>query len=93
MIKIDYKNKKLISQEEIDSKDVEFKVEQTKLQFLANLLETRRVLEESKKKYESLKSNYPLDIEAVINAEIDVESYEDGISRMEKLGKEFGFIE
>jgi len=34
-----------------------------------------------------------LDVKAIIEAEIDVEAYQDGISRLTKLGKELGFIE
>jgi hypothetical protein len=92
-MKIDYKNKKIISPEELNSQDVEYKVESTKLQFQADLLETQRVLEESKAKLKNLKSDYPLNTEAIINAQIDVESYEDGIERMKDLGRELGFIE
>ena len=92
-MKIDYKNKKVISSEELNSQDVEYKVESTKLQFQADLLETQRALEESKAKLKNLKSDYPLNTEAIINAQIDVESYEDGVKRMKNLGKELGFIE
>ena len=92
MAKIDYKNKRLISQSEKESKEVEYMVGHARLQFEADLLETRRALEESKAELADLKSEYPLDVQKIINTEGEVEAYEDGIERMTKLGKELGFI-
>jgi hypothetical protein len=63
-----------------------------KLQFEADLLETRRGLEESKAKLEDLKTEHPLDVKAIIDTQLEVEAYEDGINRLNKLGKELGFI-
>jgi predicted nuclease with TOPRIM domain len=63
-----------------------------KLQFEADLLETRRGLEESKAKLEDLKTEHPLDVKAIIETEIEVEAYQDGINRLNKLGQELGFI-
>jgi len=39
-----------------------------------------------------LKTEYPLDVVEIINTEIEVEEYQDGLDRMNKLGKELGFI-
>ena len=91
-MKIDYKNKRLLSATEKESKEVEYLVGSAKLQFEADLLETRRGLEESKAKLEDLKTEHPLDVKAIIETEIEVEAYQDGINRLNKLGKELGFI-
>jgi hypothetical protein len=91
-MKIDYKNKRLLSPSEKESKEVEYLVGSAKLQFEADLLETRRGLEESKAKLEDLKTEHPLDVKAIIETEIEVEAYQDGINRLNKLGKELGFI-
>lgn len=91
-MKIDYKNKRLLSPSEKESKEVEYLVGSAKLQFEADLLETRRGLEESKAKLEDLKTEHPLDVKSIIETEIEVEAYQDGIDRLNKLGKELGFI-
>jgi hypothetical protein len=64
----------------------------TELQFKSDLLETQRVLEENKIKLSGLKTCYPLDITEIINTQLEVESLEDGIRRMNELGKELGFL-
>jgi hypothetical protein len=33
-----------------------------------------------------------LDVKEIINTELEVEAFEDGIARLTKLGKELGFI-
>jgi SpoU rRNA methylase family enzyme len=33
-----------------------------------------------------------LDVKEIINTEIEVEAYQDGINRLTKLGQELGFI-
>ena len=91
-MKINYKAKTLISPEEKESKEVEYMVGLAKLQFEADLLETRKALEESKAKLADLKTEYPLNVVEIINTEIEVEEYQDGLDRMNKLGKELGFI-
>ena len=91
-MKIDYKNKRLLSPTEQESKEVEYLVGSAKLQFEADLLETRRGLEESKAKLADLKTEHPLDVKEIINTELEVEAFEDGIARLTKLGKELGFI-
>jgi hypothetical protein len=91
-MKIDYKNKRLLSPSEQESKEVDYLVESARLQFEADLLETRRGLEESKAKLSDLKTEHPLDVKSIIEAEIEVEAYQDGINRLNKLGQELGFI-
>ena len=91
-MKINYKAKTLISPEEKESKEVEYMVGLAKLQFEADLLETRKALEESKAELADLKTEYPLDVTKIIKCQVEIEAYEDGIERMQALGKELGFI-
>ena len=91
-MKIDYKKKALISAEEKESKEIEYMVGHAKLQFEADLLETRKALEESKAELVDLKTEYPLDVAKIIECQINIEAYEDGINRMNTLGKELGFV-
>ena len=91
-MKINYKTKTLISPEEKESKEVEYMVGLAKLQFEADLLETRKALEESKAELADLKTEYPLDVTKIIKCQVEIEALEDGINRMNALGKELGFI-
>ena len=90
-MKINYKEKALLSAEDNAQKEVEFMVEDQKLQFQSDLLATKRDLATAKAKVEDLKTDYPLDLGAIIEAQLEVEALEDGLSRMEKLQEEFGF--
>jgi hypothetical protein len=38
-----------------------------------------------------LKTNYPLDIQAIIDTQVEIENYSDAITRMNELAEEFGF--
>ena len=61
-MKLDYKNRKPLSSEAQDQKEVEFAVQNTKLQFEADKLATQRAIAEYKEKLDSLKSDYPINI-------------------------------
>lgn len=92
-MKINYKDKKFISPEEVESKEVEFMVEDARLQFQKDLLETKRALQDSRMDLNDLKTDYPLDVQTIIDKQIEVENYKDAIERMNKLAEEFGFSE
>ena len=92
-MKINYKDKKFISPEEVESKEVEFMVEDAKLQFQKDLLETKRALQDSQMDLNDLKTDYPLDVQTIIDKQIEVENYKDAVERMNKLAEEFGFNE
>ena len=92
-MRINYKKKTLISPEERASAEVEYMVDSAKLQFKADVLETQKQLREAKTKYEELKTEYPLDCEAIINAQVEYEQWEDGLKRLNALGTELGFNE
>ena len=38
-------------------------------------------------------NDYPLDVQAIIDKQIEIENYSDAINRMDKLAKELGFDE
>ena len=90
-MKVDYKNKKLISQEEIQESQLEYAIEETKLELQSSVLATRKSLEEAKNTLASLKQEYPLDIEAIAEAKATVEEYSDGLRLLQELQEEFGF--
>lgn len=90
-MKIDYKEKKLLTQDETAEKEVVFMVEETKLQLQSDVLATKRDLEKAKAKLASLKNDYPLNPQAIIEVQLNVESLEDGLKRLENLSEELGF--
>ena len=90
--KINYKEQKFISPEEVESQEVKFMVEDTKLQFQKDLLETKRALSVAQAELNDLKTDYPLDVQAIIDKQIEIENYEDATGRMDKLGIELGFL-
>ena len=89
-MKIDYKNKTLISGEEQEKREVEFLVEDQKLKFQSDFLEGKRQLARLRTGLEDAKTEYPLDVQKIVNIQLDIESLEDGLKRMEKLQEELG---
>ena len=92
-MKIDYKKKVLLSSEEVDESKVEFAVEDTKLQLESSLLATKRSLAEAKEKLKSLKQEYPINFQKIVDVTNNIRDLEDGIKTLNSLKKEFGFGE
>ena len=90
-MKVDYLNKKVLSEEVVENSQVEYAVESTKLELQSALLATKKSLEEAKNQLKDLKSNYPIDIEAIVEKQLEVRDYTNGIEIIESLQKEFGF--
>ena len=89
-MKLDYKNRKPLSSEAQDQKEVEFAVQNTKLQFEADKLATQRAIAEYKEKLDNLKSDYPINIQAIITTQEDLKNLEAGLEAIKNLQKEFG---
>ena len=89
-MKLDYKNRKPLSSEVQDQKEVEFAVQNTKLQFEADKLATQRAIAELKKKLDNWKSDYPINIQAIITAQEDLKNLEAGLEAIKDLQKELG---
>lgn len=85
-MKINYKEKTLIQGE--NQKEVEFLVEDQKLQLQSDVLATKRDLAAAKMQLDDLKTDYPLDIDAIIATQLKIEALEDGLIRLSKLQKE-----
>lgn len=90
-MKVDYKNKKVLSEEAVENSQVEYAVESTKLELQSALLATKKSLEEAKSQLKDLKSDYPIDIEAIVKKQLEVRDYTNGVEIIESLQKEFGF--
>jgi hypothetical protein len=90
-MKVDYLNKKVLSEEAVENSQVEYAVESTKLELQSALLATKKSLAEAKSALEDLKSNYPINIEAIVKKQLEVRDYTNGIEIIESLQKEYGF--
>ena len=89
-MKLDYKNRKPLSSEAQDPKEIEFAVQNTKLQFEADKLATQRAIAEYKEKLDNLKFDYPINIQAIITAQEDLKNLEAGLEAIKNLQKELG---
>ena len=87
-MKIDYKNKKLMSSEEMTEKEIEYKVESAKLQLQSDILATKQSKAKAEAELEAAKHTYPLDTQTIVKCQIELEAYEEGLSRLEALLKE-----
>ena len=90
-MRINYAKKELLSAEELNQQEVSYMVDEAKLQFDADVLNTKRALATKKAELEEAKTSYPIDTLNIINLQIEVESLEDGLKRLETLKKEFNF--
>jgi quercetin dioxygenase-like cupin family protein len=84
-MKIDYKNKKLMSSEEMTQKEIEYKVESAKLQLQSDILATKVSKAEFEAKLEAAKHSYPLDTQTIIALQDEVEAYTEGLEKLEAL--------
>ena len=91
MTRINYAKKELLSAEELNQQEVSYMVDEAKLQFDADVLNTKRALATKKAELDEAKTSYPIDTLKIINLQIEVESLEDGLKRLEILKKEFNF--
>lgn len=90
-MRINYAKKELLSEEELNQQEVSYMVDEAKLQFDADVLNTKRALATKKAELDEAKTSYPIDTLKIINLQIEVESLEDGLKRLEILKKEFNF--
>ena len=90
-MKVDYKNKKVLSEEAVENSQVVYAVESTSLELQSSLLATKKSLEEAKNALKEMKCAYPLDIQAIVDKTLEIRDYEDGVKIVESLQKEFGF--
>ena len=90
-MKVNFKERKLVSSEELDQKEVQYAVDEAKLQLQSDILATEKSLAVKKAEYEDAKQTVPLDSTKIVNLQIEVESLEDGLKRLNNLKKEFAF--
>ena len=89
-MKLDYKNRKPLSSEAQDQKEVEFAVQNTRLQFEADKLATKRAIAEYQEKLDNLKSDYPIDIQEIITTQEYLKNLQAGLEAIVDLQKQLG---
>lgn len=89
-MRINYKERKALSSEEQSQKEVSRAVENAKLQLQSDILATQSALEDKKQELEDAKTTYPLNAVAIVNLQTEVESLEDGLSKLRVLQVELG---
>ena len=89
-MKLDYKNRKPLSSEAQDQKEVEFAVQNTRLQFEADKLATKRAIAEYQEKLDNLKSDYPIDIQEIITTQEYLKNLQAGLEAIIDLQKQLG---
>lgn len=90
-MRINYKTGELISNEEQSQKAVEFAIEESKLQLQSDILATKQSLANAKIALEVVKTTYPLDSNAILEAKSEVDAYETGLKQLNELKEEFGW--
>lgn len=92
-MRIDFKEKKALSSEEISQKDIVYTVNQANLQYQADKLATEQLLETKKEELATAKTTAPLDMTKIVNLMVEIEGLEDGLSKMKVVAEELGFID
>ena len=90
-MRINYKEKKILNQEEISNKDVEYAVEETKLKLQSDILATKRDLQISENRLQELKTTYPFQVDKYFEELENNISIKKGLEELNKLKDEFGF--
>jgi len=83
-----YKERLVLSQEQVDTQQVQFKEEEAKLSLDTRILGTKQKIAASKLALDNAKNTHPIKWDTVIQAQQELESYEDGLTRAEELRKE-----
>ena len=89
-MKLNYKEKKALSSEELSQKEVSRAVENAKLQLQSDILATQSALEDKKQELDDAKTTYPLRSIDIVNLITEVEGLEDGLKKLKALQEELG---
>jgi soluble cytochrome b562 len=68
---------------------VQFKVEEAKLQLQGDILVTKQSLTKAEKALAKATRAYPFDPKAIVEAQVEVEGFQDGLKRLEALNSLF----
>lgn len=89
-MRLNYKTKQALAEQEQNQKEVLSAVKRASLQLQADILSTEEALEDKKSKLEELETTYPLNTKAIIDTQLDIESLQEGIKRLNALKEKLG---
>lgn len=87
-MKIDYKNKKILSQEEINQELVNSYVAETASRINADIAVTNTALIQARNTLKDCMTSYPWDTKAYLDAKIEVKGYEQALEALKEAKKE-----
>lgn len=87
-VKIDYKNKTFIDYEAKLGEEIEFMVEDTKLTVEREILDTKRALKAAEAVLADLKTEYPLNIERIVDVTEEIENHKKYLKVVDGLKKD-----
>ena len=90
-MRIDYKKRTILSEEEQTQGEVEFMVNDTRLQLESSINATKRELSKQEARLLELKTSYPLSLDDIITTKDEIVSLKDGLNVLEELKVELGF--
>ena len=90
-LRLNFKEKKLISEEEVSQRDIEYAVKRAKQQLQSDILTTEQSLDEAKEALSIAKSTYPLNTLTIAEAYTTVQNLEKGLALLHSLEEELGF--
>lgn len=91
MIRLNYKQKTFLSTEAQSQKEINFAVEDAKLQLSSDILATKRAIAEQETILSEIKTTYPLDTQNYVEYSSKLASLKEGLVILEALSKELGF--
>lgn len=89
-MRLNFKERRAVSSEELSQKEINRAVENAKLQLASDISATRYALADKQEALEMAMTTSPLDSKKIIDLQVEVENYEDGLKRLEKLQKDLG---
>ena len=92
-MKLNYKEKKVLSEEEMSQETLEFALEDAALNLRSDILATKRSLSKAKKELAEAKTLYPLDVQYIMDKTAELEGWKTGLKTLLELQKELGFKE
>ena len=91
-MRLNFKEQKPLANEELSQQDVQFAVEDAKLQLNSDILATQRAIAEKKAVIAEIKTTYPLDSYKYVETASELEGLEDGLKKIKALQKELNLL-
>lgn len=89
-MKIDYKQKKILSQEAQEQQNLKYILKSSSLIVQGHVIETEKDIESLETKLASLKTSYPLKVEEIANTYQELENAKAGLKFLNDLKEELG---